>query len=186
MKPPAAPLLLALATLGCASAAALSAAANPDYAVYSVALDQVLAPTARTAYLVRPETHGAAREMIAEALRRMPEAPESLVESLLERNDSNVVLDPARFRARRPVRLTGDPEIERALRAEGDQPLPPSIPAEGVLTLSRVGYSADGSRAAVHALFLCGARCGGGTVVVLERVGRRTWIALARRQTVQY
>jgi hypothetical protein len=187
VRAPVAALLLALASLGCASPAQLSQAARPDYAVYSKVLDEVLAETARTAYLVRPETHGGSREMIAEALRRMPQASESLVEHFLERNETDEPLDPALFRARKPVLLTGDPELERVLRAhEGDAPLPPSIPAEGVLTFSRVGYSGDGSRAAVHAFFLCGARCGGGTVVVLERLGGRTWIALAKRQTVQY
>jgi hypothetical protein len=177
-------LALALAMPGCASAAA-RARANPDYTVYSTVLDQVLAATARTAYLVRPETHGP--ESFAEFLRRMPEAPPSLVEGFVERNRTSATLDPALFRARKPVQLTGDPALQRALDAQrGDDPFPASAPAEGILTFSRVGYTPDGSRAAVHAFFLCGGRCGGGTLVVLERVGQRSWVVLANRQTIQY
>ena len=185
----AATLALTLATLGCASAAD-RARANPDYAVYSTVLDQVYAAVPRTAYLIRPQTHGqvmfGATDMLLDALRRMPQAPESLVSNFLERNRTDVPLDAALFRARRPVQLTGDPALERAMDAQkSGEEFPASAPAHGVLTLSRVGYSPDGARAAVHVLAYCGPLCGGGEMLVLERVGR-TWIVLAKRQTVQY
>jgi hypothetical protein len=182
-------LAAVLALGGCVPATARNPALDPDYAVYSTVLDEVLAETARSAYLVRPQTHGqaiGAGEMISDVFRQLPEAPPSLVADFLERNATDLPIDPARFRTRKPVLLTGDTALSRAMRAQADDdPFPAFAPAEGVLTLSRVGYSADGTRAAVHVLFLCGPRCGGGSMVLLERVGT-TWIPLKNRQTVQY
>ena len=184
-------LLATLLAAGCVRPAAVSLAPDPEYRVYSVVLDRVFAEAARTAYLVRPTTHGQAMfgssETLSRALERTAVAPPSLVRSFRERNLAGVPIDPARFRASKPVQVaTGEGELERAIQERsGEEPVPPSAPATGIITLSRVGFSGDGSRAAVHAFFLCGTRCGGGTLVVLERVGN-TWVVLADRQTVQY
>lgn len=186
------PALLAAALLaaGCAPAGSASPAPDHEYRVYTVVLDRVFAEAPRTAYLVRPTTHGqamfGASEMLSQALERTAVAPPSLVQSFRQRNLAGVAIDPARFRTRKPVQLAGDGPVERAIQERsGEDPVPPAAPASGIITLSRVGFSGDGSRAAVHAFFLCGVRCGGGTLVVLERVGN-TWVVLADRPTVQY
>ena len=184
-------LATALLAAGCVRPESISPAMDLEYRVYSVVLEKVFAEAARTAYLVRPATHGeamfgAGETLSSRALERSAVAPASLVESFRERNRTSVPIDPSRFRTRKPVQLLADDALERAIRArEGDDPVPPEAPASGLITLSRAGFSGDGSRAAVHAFFLCGARCGGGTMVVLERVGN-TWVVLADRQTVQY
>lgn len=98
--------------------------------------------------------------------------PTPVARDFHRRNQSPAPLRADRFAARLPVRLVSRTSLDSIFRAKGDgwRRFYTRFPgSSGTISLSRVGFSADGTVAVLTVDHVCGFLCGEGHVVRLER-----------------
>jgi hypothetical protein len=99
-------------------------------------------------------------------LRENPGIPRELVEDYVARNGHPVRVEAGRLAA---------PAFRFLPDLSGPLGTVAGAASEGRLTLSRVGFDRGGTRALVMASVTCGALCGTGEMLVLERDGSGHW-----------
>jgi hypothetical protein len=125
----------------------------------------------------RDSTGLGAFEELAERL------PHGLVSSFLERSKDRVPLS-SDVVARLPSGILMRSSIAGELNEnpeDGIFQLPDGRGA-GMRIFSRVGFDASGERALVHETYVCGPRCGGTTLILLEKGAGGRWQVVERKR----
>lgn len=153
-----------------------------EYAVYRAVLEDSLvsAFTRRVVVIDRAEIEQPTEVTDAAGDARRSGVPGPVVEDFIERNRRPALLRAGGFGAGRPVRVMS--------RAAADSVIPRGPEARkgggrfewGIVRVSRVGFSADGTMAVLTVSHTCGPRCGTGHVVRLERREGRWRVAGSR------
>ena len=146
----------------------------------------VLNTHSSTLLLVNDSTYGPSRFGASDTTGLRAFAPfvaaldASLIGDFVSRNASREEVDLARLRALQPSRsiaLITLPELRSAredpdtgvLRFDGYPG------ADGVMSLSKVGFDPTGRYALVHVKWICGGRCGGTGLILLSRNLSGVW-----------
>ena len=145
----------------------IDSSAGSEYAVYRFVLGwQVRVNHRRTLLLI--DTAAAIRDDATD-LRRYDT---SLVAGFRSANTSPLALNADSLVGAFTVRLLSASELDRPDWSALDRRFPGAM---GISRLSRVGFNASRTRAAVYFVLYCSASCGEGGFVVLARVPGRAW-----------
>ncbi len=188
----AAPCLAALVLAACPGPAPSPAPAGPradadELAVYAVVIDSVLADSAHPFVVVADST--SVSHVEAETVRNFvaelePGFPTSAIDDYRERNGAQYPL-PAAIPSSTLLRIFSPSRLflpNGNLRVEYAEFQRRYAPATSFHTLSRPGFDAGRRRAVIATGSHCGALCGHGTIVLLER-GPNGWRVTQRRTT---
>jgi len=174
--------------------------ARAEYSVYSAVLDAFAGEgTAREedtsfgayvdhlyrerdleTHIVTDSTHGVLiwglerEDLILASMQELPGLPDELVADYAAANEAGRVLSADEFRTLTPVTVLSRGEIgELTGGAKGGHGFRNPLPAPGYVTFSRVGFTEDRALATLFVNFVCGGRCGGGQILVLEKRDNR-------------
>ena len=156
-----------------------------EYAVYTALLSERWAGEGKPSFVIKRETadtsHWGEFGHTADFLKKEFEGrgaaislEDDLIESFSRIHDSSVRLDSKSLKVPNAT-IVPSTEITQVFQSDG--PLENSWAmfrarfggAWGIITLSRVGFSADGSRALLSVSDTCGPLCGSGDYVLLEK-----------------
>jgi len=138
-----------------------------EYAVWSAAVNTLFGPQ-QPWVVVEGQTAGVFGRGPADVanLRTSPGVSRELLDEYVARNAQPVRVNASRISARGVKLVTPAWRVARAVD-------PTAI--DGTLTLSRVGFDRGGGRALVAVGYTCGAKCGRGTMLVMERGADGRW-----------
>ena len=154
-----------------------------EYAVYAVLLKTV----AYRPYVVQAETGDAALtrdfqgriEFLRQELQNqnpLVTLPDDLAAAYQAVYAQSVPLDLSRLGVP-AARMVSRADVEHFMHTGGD--FPKRYPGATIVTMSRVGFNKDRTKALVAMSQHCGALCGDAAYVILERVGPK-WVSRVR------
>jgi hypothetical protein len=156
-----------------------------DYAVYAAAIDSlIIRPNELRILTLLSPTVGDGPEGMAsvEAMRDDADIPSDVRTDFMEKNRTRVPVNGERFRLRVPVTVVSRDSLLAAADSSGRQEADAPDDVTGrrdYVHLSRVGFSADSTRALVYLGHSCGMLCGAGWKVQLRRNADREWLIVA-------
>jgi len=155
-----------------------------EYSVYAVLLktwasrNYVVQAETRDAVLTR-DFHGAIQFLRRELQKQKPlvTLPDDLAVSYKQVYGQSVPLEPSRLGVP-AARMVSRADVEHFMQTWDD--FEKGYPgATTIITMSRVGFNKDETKALVSMSQYCGGLCGEAAYVILEKVGRK-WVARAR------
>jgi hypothetical protein len=159
--------ILLLAACSGAEWASPAGARADEYAVWSAAVNTLFGPQ-QPWVVVEGQTAGVFGLGPADVanLRTSSSLSRELLDEYVARNARPARVNASRISARGVKLVTGVWRVAQAVD-------PTAI--DGTLTFSRVGFDRGGRRALVAVGYTCGAKCGRGTMLVMERGADRRW-----------